>query len=63
MHSGQLSLQELSNTYGISKERVRQIGEIALAKLQLRQQSKGQPGNGRKRRVPYLHPEKYRYEQ
>jgi len=60
MHSEQLSLHELSNTYGITKERVRQIGEIALAKLQLRQESRGQPGNGRKRRVPYLKPENYR---
>lgn len=54
MHTEQLSLAELSLRYGLTKERVRQIGEIALAKLQLRQASQGQPQEGKKQRLPYL---------
>lgn len=59
MHTERLSLKQLSARYGISVERVRQIGEIALAKLQLRQASKGRPQEGRTKHVPYLKPEKY----
>ena len=59
MHTEQLSLAELSLRYGLTKERVRQIGEIALAKLQLRQASQGRPTEGRTRQLPYLKPERY----
>lgn len=61
MQTERLSLRELSTRYGISTERVRQIGEIALAKLQLRQQNKGKPQEGRTRHLPYLKPEKYNF--
>lgn len=59
MHTERLSLGALSTRYGISRERVRQIGEIALAKLQLRQQSQGKPQEGRTQAMPYLRPENY----
>ena len=61
MQTERLTLRELSTRYGISTERVRQIGEIALAKLQLRQQSKGKPQEGRTRHLPYLKPETYSF--
>ena len=59
MQTERLSLKELSNRYGISIERIRQIGEVALAKLQLRQASKGRPQEGRTKHMPYLKPENY----
>lgn len=60
LHSEALSLTELSQAYGVSKERVRQIGEIALAKLQKRQLSNGEDlNNGRQERMPILKPSQY----
>ena len=56
LHSGMpLTLTDLSQAYGVSKERVRQIGEIALAKLQKRQVTNGQDlNNGRQQKMPIL---------
>ena len=59
LHTDPMSLAELSAAYGISKERVRQIAEIALAKLQLRQASEERPADERARNVPKLRPELY----
>ena len=57
--SDALSLADLSQAYGVSKERVRQIGEIALAKLQRRQASNGEDlNNGKQQKMPILHPAK-----
>lgn len=60
LHTDAVSLADLSAAYGLSKERLRQIGEVALSKLQLRQASDGIVNtNGRVRTVPVLRPELY----
>lgn len=60
LNSEAFSLTDLSQAYGISKERVRQIGEIALAKLQRRQTTNGEDLNdGRHQKMPILTPTSY----
>ena len=60
LHTEIVSLQELSQAYGLSKERIRQIGDVALSKLQRRQASNGEDlQNGRKQSMPILQPLKY----
>ena len=60
LHTDAVSLTELSQAYGLTKERVRQIGEVALLKLQKRQASNGEDlQDGRKQRMPILQPKKY----
>ena len=62
MHTEPLSLKDLSLRYGMSMERVRQIGENALGKLQARQAAQGKPQEGRTNLTPYLRPELYTLE-
>ena len=62
LHTDAVSLADLSAAYGLTKERIRKIGEIALAKLQMRQASKGKSSlPGQARNVPVLKPELYGY--
>ena len=60
LHTDVVSLHELSQAYGLSKERIRQISDVALAKLQKRQASNGEGlVDGQMRKLPILSPEKY----